>query len=175
MSRYSVNNSRPQWKSKSESHSVVSIQSMEFSRLEYWSLSLLHGIFPTQGSNPYLLHCRWILYQLSLQGNLRILEWVAYLFSSGSSQPSSPTGVSCIAGRFFTSWAMRCFVSRQSVNIIHHLPTTHTRHFVWPGQREDRGRARAMDVLKEWIAVLLQTQWLCCLWSIKFGLDKKFW
>ena len=29
------------------------------------SLSLLKGIFPTQGSNPGLLHCRWILYQLS--------------------------------------------------------------------------------------------------------------
>ena len=28
-------------------------------------LSLLHGIFPTLGSNPGLLHCRWILYQLS--------------------------------------------------------------------------------------------------------------
>ena len=26
------------------------------------SLSLLQGIFPTQGSNPGLLHCRWILY-----------------------------------------------------------------------------------------------------------------
>ena len=29
------------------------------------SLSLLQGIFPTQGSNPGLLHCRWILYQLN--------------------------------------------------------------------------------------------------------------
>ena len=29
------------------------------------SLSLLQGIFPTQGSNPGLLHCRRILYQLS--------------------------------------------------------------------------------------------------------------
>ena len=29
------------------------------------SLSLLQGIFPTQGSNPDLLHCRWIIYQLS--------------------------------------------------------------------------------------------------------------
>ena len=28
-------------------------------------LSLLQGIFPTQGSNPGLLHYRWILYQLS--------------------------------------------------------------------------------------------------------------
>jgi len=33
------------------------------------SLSLLQGIFPTQGSNSGLLHCRWILYQLSHQGS----------------------------------------------------------------------------------------------------------
>ena len=32
-------------------------------------LSLLQGIFPTQGSNPGLLHCRQILYQLSHQGS----------------------------------------------------------------------------------------------------------
>ena len=64
----------------------MSIQSVEFSRLEYWNLSLLHGIFPTQRSNPDLLHYTWILYQLSHQGNLRILLWVAYLFSRGPSQ-----------------------------------------------------------------------------------------
>ena len=33
------------------------------------SLSLLQGIFPTQGSNPGLLHCRWILYQQSHKGS----------------------------------------------------------------------------------------------------------
>ena len=33
--------------------------------------ALLWGIFPTQGSNPGLLHCRWILYQLSHQGSLK--------------------------------------------------------------------------------------------------------
>ena len=32
------------------------------------SLSLLQGIFPTQGQNPGLPHCRWILYQLSHKG-----------------------------------------------------------------------------------------------------------
>ena len=32
--------------------------------------SLLQGIFPTQGSNPDLLHCRQILYHLSHQGSL---------------------------------------------------------------------------------------------------------
>ena len=31
------------------------------------SLSLLQGVFPTQGSNPGLLHCRRILYQLSYE------------------------------------------------------------------------------------------------------------
>ena len=34
------------------------------------SLSLLQGIFPTQGLNPGLPHCRWILYHLSYQGAL---------------------------------------------------------------------------------------------------------
>ena len=33
------------------------------------SRSLLWGIFPTQGSNSGLPHCRWILYQLSHQGS----------------------------------------------------------------------------------------------------------
>ena len=33
------------------------------------SLSLPQGIFPTQGSNPGLPHCRRILYQLSHQGS----------------------------------------------------------------------------------------------------------
>ena len=49
------------------------------------SRSLLQGIFPTQGLNPGLLHCRGILYQLSHKGSPRILECVAYPFSSGSS------------------------------------------------------------------------------------------
>ena len=88
------------------------IQSMEFSREEYWSVlpfpspgdlsnpgikprspilwtdslsaelqgkpkntgasshSLLQGIFPYQGSNPGLLHYRWILYCLCHQGRI---------------------------------------------------------------------------------------------------------
>ena len=35
----------------------------------------------------------------------RILEWVAFPFSRGPSQPKDRTQVSCIAGGFFTSWA----------------------------------------------------------------------
>ena len=68
------------------------------------SLSILQGIFPPHGSNPCLWHCRRILYQLSQQGSPRILEWVAYPFSRGSSRPRNRIGVSCIAGKFFTCW-----------------------------------------------------------------------
>ena len=46
------------------------------------NLSLLQGVFPTQGLNPGLPHCRRILYQLSHQGSPRILEQVAYPFSA---------------------------------------------------------------------------------------------
>ena len=71
------------------------------------SLFLFQGIFPTWRSNPGLLHCRHIPYQLKHQGSPRILEWVAYPFSRGSSQPRRWTRVSCIAGGFFTNWAIR--------------------------------------------------------------------
>ena len=103
--------------SESESHSVVSDCLQLHGLYSPWNspgqnigaggLSLLQWIFPTQGSNPGLLHYRWILYQLSHKGSPRILDWVAYPFCSGSSQPRNRTGVSCIAGRFFTNWAIR--------------------------------------------------------------------
>ena len=58
---------------------------------------LLQGIFPTQGSNPGLPHCRQILYCLSHQESPRILEWVAYPFSRETFWPRNWTGVSCWA------------------------------------------------------------------------------
>ena len=64
--------------------------------------ALLQGIFPTQGSNPGLPHCRQILYLLSHQGSPRILEWIVYPFSRGFSQPRNQTRSSRIAGGFFT-------------------------------------------------------------------------
>ena len=73
------------------------------------SLSLLQGISPTQGLNPGLLHCRWILYQLSHKGSPRVLVWVAYPFSRGFSWLRNWTGVSCLVGGFFTNWAIREF------------------------------------------------------------------
>ena len=39
------------------------------------SHSLLRGIFPTQGLNPGLLHCRKIIYHLSNQGSILLLPF----------------------------------------------------------------------------------------------------
>ena len=67
------------------SHSVVSDSLRPHGLYSSWnspgqntgvgSLSLLQGIFPTQGSNPGLPPCRQILYQLNHKGSPRILEW----------------------------------------------------------------------------------------------------
>ena len=75
----------PQKTSESESRSVVSDSLQPHGRYSpqnspgqntgVGSRSLLQGIFPTQGSNPGLPHCRQILYQLSHRGSPRILEW----------------------------------------------------------------------------------------------------
>ena len=64
---------------ESESHSVVSNSLQPHVPYSPWnslgqstgvgSLSLLQGIFPTQGWNPGLPHCRQILYQLSHKGS----------------------------------------------------------------------------------------------------------
>ena len=42
-------------------------------------LSLLQGIFPTQGSNPGLPYCRRVVYQLSHQGNPQSIYLPIYL------------------------------------------------------------------------------------------------
>ena len=97
---------------ESESHSAVSVQCHGL--YSPWnspgqnpgvgSLSLLQGIFPTQGSNPDLPHCRRTLYQLNHRENLRIY-WSGEPIPSAvnlSNQGIKP-GVSCIAGGFFTS------------------------------------------------------------------------
>ena len=90
---------------------------------------LLQGNFLTQELNSSLPHCRQMLYWLSYKGSFEVkvaqkcptlcnpmdcgifqarkLEWAAFPFSSGSSQPRDRTQVSCIVGTFFTSWVMR--------------------------------------------------------------------
>ena len=94
------------------------------------SITLLQGIFTTQRFNPGLPHCRWILYQLSHQGSPRILEWVAYPFSRGSPQPRNQTGISFIAGGFFTKWAMREALVKVQISSVQLL--SHVQLFVTP-------------------------------------------
>ena len=93
--------------SESRPHGLYSLWNSTGQNTGVGSLSILRRIFPTQGWNPGLPHCGWILYQPSHKGSPRILEWVAYPFSSGSSWPMDQTGVSCLASRFFTNWAIR--------------------------------------------------------------------
>ena len=88
-------------------HGLYSLWDSPHQNTGVGSLSLLQGVFPIQGSNPGLLLCRQILYQLSHKGSTRTLEWVAYPFCRGSSRLRNPTRVSRIAGRFFTNWAIR--------------------------------------------------------------------
>ena len=104
-------------KVKSECCSVVSTSLWPYGLYSPWSflgqntgvdsLSFPQGIFLTQGSNLGLPHCRQILYQLYHKESPGILEWVAYPFSRGSSQPRNWTGVPCIARGLFINWAVR--------------------------------------------------------------------
>ena len=96
----------PSSESESESCSFVSNSFQPHGLYSPWnslgqntgvgSRSLLQGIFPTQGSNPGLPHCRQILYQLCHKESPRILEWGAYCFSSVSSWPRNWTRVCCL-------------------------------------------------------------------------------
>ena len=61
---------------------------MGFSRQEYWSRFSFPspGIFPTQGLNPSLLHCRQTLYHLSHLGS----PWLINLFCSSDISAKRP-------------------------------------------------------------------------------------
>ena len=79
----------------SESHSLVSDSLQPHDLYSSWNslgqntgvgnLSLLQGIFQTQGLNPGFLHCRWILYhwvtrEASMNINIYILYFICNLF-----------------------------------------------------------------------------------------------
>ena len=72
--------------------------------LEWVAFPFSRG-FSQPMDHPGLPQCGQILYHLSHRGSPRILEWAAYPFSRGSFWPRNWTGISCIAGGFFTSWA----------------------------------------------------------------------
>ena len=105
------------WKLLSRVQLLTMNQNSPGQNLGVGNLSLLQGIFSTQGSNPSLPNCKWILYQLSHKGSPRILEWADYPFSRGSSWPKNWTGVSCIAGRFFINWSIK-----EALELLYHMP-----------------------------------------------------
>ena len=135
----------------SESHSVVSNSLWPHGLYNPWnslgqstgvgSISFLQGIFLTQGSKTGLPCCRRILYQLRHKGSPRILESVAYPFSSGSSWLRNRTAISRILGEFFTSWAIRetpnmsvtskkaqlLFLMKNIIHVTSRLSTSYTR------------------------------------------------
>ena len=81
--------------------------SMVFPRQEYWSIPFSRGIFPTQRSNPGLLHCRRILYCLShkLSGSLQSKPcWFSKPITLGAhfSRTGPAAGVSHVGLRSLT-------------------------------------------------------------------------
>ena len=137
---------------------------MEFSRPEYWrgSLSLLQWILPTQGLNPGLPHCRWTLYQLSHKESPRILEWVAYPFSSGLSRSRNQTMVSCIAGRFFTNWAIMEAFAAAAAKSLQSCPTLCDPIDGSPPGSPVPGILQARTL--EWVAISFSNAWK---WKLK--------
>ena len=85
--------------------------SMEFSRQEYWSGVRLPSPRYTLSEVKVIQSCLTLCdpmdYTVHEILQARILERVAFSFSRGSSQPRNRTQVSCIAGGFFTNWAIR--------------------------------------------------------------------
>ena len=62
----------------------------------------------------------------------RILEWVGFPISRGSSQPRDQTQVSCIAGRFLTSWAIgNIYIYIPSLLDLPPTPLCHHRTQSW--------------------------------------------
>ena len=92
--------------------------------------ALLQGIFPTQGSNPGLPHCRWILYHLSHQGRSGEAQ-MGERFQSR--QPGARTTVST--------------KSVMTLTLAHFgptppLPQAQGRRRTWCGRRSGRNRLR---------------------------------
>ena len=103
------------WKWKSPSHvwlfvtpwTIYSPWNSPAQNTGVGSHSLLQGIFPTQGSNPGLLHCRQILYQLSHKGSPILL-------------PIGPIGLPSLYGDNVYKCSL-LLVSDCLVNVTYHV------------------------------------------------------
>ena len=70
----------------------------------------------------------------------RILEWIAISFSSGFSQPRDWSQVSCIAGRFFTIWAIweaiNYYIQQSITDIERNMPFFKDTHNKLSGKKK---------------------------------------
>ena len=82
------------------------------------SFSLLQGIFPTQGSNLGLLHCRQILYHLSHQGTYCEVI-LTCLCIHVANTPSKPRGIlSTPAGSLGPFWVVTTTLTSSSKCVL---------------------------------------------------------
>ena len=101
--------------------------SMGFSRQEYWNGLPFPspGIFLNQGSNPGLLHCRWILYCLSHQGSPDVIISSVQLLSYVRLFATAWT-VACQAFLSITnSWSSLKLMSIESMMPSNHFILRH--------------------------------------------------
>ena len=68
-------------------HEILQARILEWIAFPFLPNPGIESIWSPIEFSPGLLRCRQILYQLSHRGSPRILEWVVYSFSSGSSDP----------------------------------------------------------------------------------------
>ena len=128
---------------ESESHSVKSGSLQPHTLYIPWnspnlntgvsSLSLFQGIFPIQGLNSDLLHCRWILYHWATREGQEYRSGYPIPSPADLPNPGIELGVSCIAGGFFTNWAIReaLRITRKDLKYPHAMSVLSRFSSVW--------------------------------------------
>ena len=98
----------------------------------------------------------------------RILEWIAFPFSRGSSQPRDRTQVSHTAGGFLTSWAARVFRVRKFSSSFKILEITRTAVLLSPLPEKQLSQWASDTLQMGWIKGCLQRERWKCVADISF-------
>ena len=115
------------------------------------------GSVVSDSLQPLELYSPWIL-------QARILEWIAVPFSRGSSQPRDGTQVSCITGRFFTSWATWEALLMPLGKVKHHWSIVmiyHVSVYQYPSNHCHPVFLLIADIVYQ-VPILSQA---CCIWA----------
>ena len=128
--------------------------SMEFWNCESVGHSVTSDSLWPHGLWPARILCPW-------NSPARILQWVAMLFSRGSSCPRDRTLVSHIAGWFFTSWeawhtvGTGCWCSREHLSHDLGWKIELTSTLAWSGRTHDVGIASTIVMMwrRCWMAI----------------------